>query len=137
MKYTIVTSTLFVSSALAANPIWGTTANAECTACLDKTFLTCPDDFQLPVYAECMCGGDGGSAFTNCLGTCQAVDSLDIDQAGTITADWYSYCVLFFPSKFCGSAKGVMDDDLWQNSCGPGAKTPGTEAEEEEEKRTQ
>ncbi|KAL1843705.1 hypothetical protein VTJ49DRAFT_405 [Mycothermus thermophilus] len=115
MKSTLVIGAALASSALAANPIWGGASYPECTACLDRTFATCPGNWETQEYAECLCAGAGSSVFIDCVGTCQLVDTMGIGQAGIVTSGFYAYCLSFFPSELCEGAKDLVTNDTWQS----------------------
>jgi hypothetical protein len=92
MKFLLPALGLFASGAMAANNIFGSfPLYPQCERCLDTVFASCPGFYQDRSYAECMCGGKGGTDFVTCSSVCGSYDSLA--QRNAII----SWCVLDMP----------------------------------------
>ncbi|KAH9436035.1 hypothetical protein MCOR02_004944 [Pyricularia oryzae] len=97
----------------AANMVFGAYGNRNCEACLDKTFQSCPGDYQTRSYATCMCAGNGGANAATCMsGYC------DPSFNHIVVMSWYMYCTMFF-KELCPSAREYFDDKTWDRLCSP------------------
>ncbi|KAF5026594.1 hypothetical protein F66182_1320 [Fusarium sp. NRRL 66182] len=126
---TLVLSLSLLSGVVqASNPLFGAYGTAQCDACLDETYQSCPGDYETRPYAECICKGDGGTNFVSCLPYCDG----GIDEAGIATRAWYRYCVQFF-KDICPAAQAELDEDEFNEECSEKAIAAGGIGEEGEE----
>lgn len=86
---TLTSALVFAVGAAATNNIWlGSSQYPQCTACLDKTFLSCPGDYHELSYAQCMCGGDGGVNLVTCVSVCDSVDQMGVGLGRQQVSAW-------------------------------------------------
>ncbi|KAI6355896.1 hypothetical protein MCOR25_008052 [Pyricularia grisea] len=103
----------------AANMVFGAYGNRNCEACLDKTFQSCPGDYQTRSYATCMCAGNGGANVATCMsGYC------DPSFNHIVVMSWYMYCTMFF-KELCPNAREYFDSETWDRLCSPEAVAKG------------
>ncbi|KAG4441143.1 hypothetical protein IFR05_003364 [Cadophora sp. M221] len=100
--------------------IWLQTAYPECNSCLNQDFASCPGDYQSVGYANCMCKGDGGPNTVTCAGICDRADTVGTNVASHVASSYYRYCIMFF-REFCTDAKEYLDQETFDERCGPDA----------------
>ncbi|KAH7370692.1 hypothetical protein BKA65DRAFT_489051 [Rhexocercosporidium sp. MPI-PUGE-AT-0058] len=120
MKFLLATAFLCSTAYAQINMIWLQTAYPECNSCLDQDFASCPGDYQSVGYATCMCKGDGGPNTVTCAGICDRADTVGTNVASHVASSYYRYCIMFF-REFCTDAKEYLDQETFDERCGPDA----------------
>lgn len=103
----LMAAVLIPTLALGANPLFLNTGNADCGICLDETFKVCPGHYRDASYAECMCGGEGGSMLEACISKC---DTATTKGRAVLVPTYEAYCGMYF-DDFCGSGSVAVSGD--------------------------
>ncbi|PKS05165.1 hypothetical protein jhhlp_008533 [Lomentospora prolificans] len=129
LRTTILASALLPAAVHSLNPLFVNPGYPECGACLDQAYQACPGDYETKPYAECMCGGDGGAVFTNCMPLCNTELILGSE---ILVPAFYNYCINFF-EEYCQSAFDAgVPENIWENSvCVDGGSSSGSGSDSE------